>query len=80
MKMVDEICMRCRFWFRLTETRSGICRRYPPVLDNVSEHGGVRDTVHCQSWSHPITTEADWCGEYRPEDTRVETRLREAGS
>jgi len=66
---MDVECSNCRFFFpfdgTLSETRSGMCRRYAPrpeMTMGVSE----RDASPGVVW--PEVGDYDWCGEYAPKD------------
>jgi hypothetical protein len=60
-------CDRCVFWeldnrYNNVEG-SGICRRYPPQVG--TDNGG--DAVF------PLTFDCDWCGEFKPVATVVDS-------
>jgi hypothetical protein len=67
-------CKACQYWEYFDEEdeeRIGTCRRYPPqrIVESASlleVHGDVPTLPYTpREWNQPITTETDWCGEWR---------------
>ena len=57
--MKEERCKNCLFWLDLDtieQFRFGLCRRFPPVLDN--EGWPLSDT------KFPAISGEEWCGEF----------------
>ena len=52
-------CKNCYFWEE--GLNCGDCHRYPPVINF-----DVQDEEIGYETLYPITTQDDWCGEFRP--------------
>jgi len=45
-----NLCKTCKWWFQKRDWKWGTCKRYPPMTEDCSQ---------------PISTEEDWCGEFK---------------
>lgn len=72
-------CAACCHWQPVLEGGSGQCRRHPPaVLETAMATEVLRDRSRALEATEvllfatrfPVTTEADWCGEFKPAHVR----------
>lgn len=57
-------CDNCEYWLAtdMLPDRKGFCRRYPP-----NQHSEDSILMRYISY-HPITLDADWCGEWKQKE------------
>lgn len=78
--MSNELCGTCRYWtlegtpdsktgdeIKKWGDHSGLCTRYPPVLDQSHiTRGDDLATESPTAWVQPRTWSEDGCGEHKP--------------
>jgi len=72
---MKEKCINCFYWrdtwqSNIENNLTGFCYRYPPLLDPVYVGNMPEDfcaaTENACSFVRPITTDGDFCGEFKP--------------
>ncbi len=65
-------CKDCKFWLAAEDSKTGLCRRFPPqmiasvyTLGQDKNAGRYNDEIYSASETEwPTTGSDEWCGEY----------------
>lgn len=66
---MNQCCLACKFYLS-GEKKSGVCRRFPPIVITLNSQDYDRDSGYGGIYSNtqsefPEMSDDGWCGEYK---------------